>query len=250
MLPIFQPDCLSDNLPGNFIFLGNRKSGKSFMCAELLKHLSSEFDLVISFLGTKFCNDNLSRFIAEEYTSQLNFTEFNSGVLNCLWSQQERLLSTGTVRRCAVIFDDVFTNSKQDSEALTRLFFRGRHHKITCFFCCVSYSACPKPLRRCADCIFLFSALSSSDRKYLTEEYIRSSSRTAMYCLENLQEFECLVIPTWGQQQKLFRFKIESQPQTSPVEFDNEVVRLSCEEPELHRSQTTASPSSDSESEE
>ena len=211
MLPVFPAHCLSEHLPGNFIFLGNRKSGKSFMCAEILKSLQHEFDLVLSFLGTRFCNDNLSRFVAEAYSPDLNFTEFNCGVLNCLWSQQERLLSAGKVRNVAVVFDDVFTNSRQDSEALTRLFFRGRHHKVTCFFCCVSYSACPKPLRRCADCIFLFSALSSSDRKYLTEEYIRASARTALYCLENLQEFECLVIPCWGQQQRLFRFKILSQ---------------------------------------
>ena len=220
------------------------------MCAELLKHLSSEFDLVISFLGTKFCNDNLSRFIAEEYTSDLNFTEFNGNVINCLWSQQEKILSAGESRSVAVIFDDVFTNSKQDSEALTRLFFRGRHHKISSFFCCVSYSACPKPLRRCADTIFLFSALSSSDRKYLTEEYIRASSRTAMFCLENLNQYECLVIPTWGQQQRLYRFKIHSQiEQTSPSESDRLLAAPSDKVPEVSRQQTTACSSSDSENE-
>ena len=204
VLPQFDIKTLFENGGQNLIFLGNRRTGKSFLCGHILENHVRKFDLVISFLGTPFCNDKVSNLISSHYDARLNFVDFSPKVLDTLWAQQKDLLSRGISRNVCLVFDDVFTSSPHHMDCLVRLFMRGRHHKISCMFACVSVSLIPKNIRRCADFLFIFSCLTASDTKLLSEEYVSGQNqRAALWTIKNLQKYESLVLPTTGQRQKL-----------------------------------------------
>ena len=210
-LPQFPIQKLFETGSQNQILLGNRRCGKSFMAAHILKVHRNKFDIAISFLGTPYCNDEITQIISKNFDPRLNFTEFSPKTLDVLWDQQNRLLSQGIRRRVCLIFDDVFTSSPHHLDVLTRLFMRGRHCLISCIFCCVSVSLIPKNIRRCADYLFVFSVLTGSDQKLLTDEYVSAKNkRVGIWSLRNLQKFECLVLGTTGQNQKLFVYSVKT----------------------------------------
>ena len=235
-LPQFPIQKLFETGSQNQILLGNRRCGKSFMAAHILKIHRNKFDVAISFLGTPYCNDEVTQIVSKHYDARLNFTEFSPKTLDVLWNQQNRLLSQGVRRRVCLIFDDVFTSSPHHLDVLTRLFMRGRHCLISCIFCCVSVSLIPKNIRRCADHLFVFSVLTGSDQKLLTDEYVSAKNkRVGIWSLRNLQKFECLVLGTTGQNQKLFVYSVK----TSQSQADIESLPL---ERDSHREVSTTHP--------
>ena len=98
MLPVYDLDRIREFIPFNICMLGQRRSGKSVATWKLAEHLAPNFDLVISFIGTRNCNKELCDLISTRYDPRLNFVEFNPHVLEKLLEQQEKLIQLGTPR--------------------------------------------------------------------------------------------------------------------------------------------------------
>ena len=62
MLKTYDLERIRGFKPFNICLLGMRRSGKSYAAAKLTKYFDSEFDLCLSFLGTKNCNTELCAF--------------------------------------------------------------------------------------------------------------------------------------------------------------------------------------------
>ena len=98
MLPTYDLNRIREFIPFNICLLGQRRSGKSVASFKLTEFLHPDFDLVVSFLGTRNCNRELCNLIATHYDDRLNFVQFNPRVLEKLIEQQERLIEQGTPR--------------------------------------------------------------------------------------------------------------------------------------------------------
>ena len=194
-------------IPFNICMLGMRRSGKSVASFKLAEYLSPEFDMIVSFLGTKNCNIDLCELISK-HDSRLNFVEFNPLVIQTLLKQQEYLLSKGVKRRVLIVFDDVFATCQRHVELLTQLFIRGRHYQISIINSAVCFTTIQKNCRRCLDILFLYSSVCRSDNQVLSSEYIHNSFSTAQYALQNLPPYTALVIET-KRNQKLYELKFQ-----------------------------------------
>ena len=206
MLQSYDLNRINGFVPFNICMLGARRSGKSVASYKLTEYLRPRFDLIISFLGTKNCNQELCDFIGKHYDPRLNFVEFKPRVLQTLLAQQEELIEAGTPREVLIVFDDVFASNTRHVEILTQLFIRGRHYRISIINSAVCFTTVQKNCRRCLDIMFLFSSVCKSDNQILSSEYIHGSVATAQYALQNLPPYTALVIET-KRNQRLFEFK-------------------------------------------
>lgn len=229
MLQTYDLDRIHEFIPFNICLLGARRSGKSVASYKLTEFLSPRFDLVISFLGTKNCNQELCQFIGSRYDHRLNFVEFKPRVLQTLLRQQEELIQAGTPREVLIVFDDVFASNTRHVEILTQLFIRGRHYRISIINSAVCFTTVQKNCRRCLDIMFLFSSVCKSDNQILSSEYIHGSVSTAQYALQNLPAYTALVIET-KRNQRLFEFKFPLG--TDREEFGTLVMPDGIEDPE------------------
>ena len=93
-----------------------------------------------------------------------------------------------------ILVDDIVLTGK-DEDSLAHLALRGRHFNISLMMCAVSYTTLPKRCRRSLDCLCLFSLPMAGDAKLLCQEYA-SKTNMAQYCLQNLEEHQCLVMET------------------------------------------------------
>ena len=75
LLPDYPLQNLKEIIPFNIALLGQRRSGKSVSTFKICEYLMHEFDLILTFLGTKFCNPELMNLIEEN---------FDSSVFECL----------------------------------------------------------------------------------------------------------------------------------------------------------------------
>ena len=221
MLPVYDLDRIKEFIPFNICMLGQRRSGKSVATWKLAEFLAPNFDLVISFLGTKNCNRELCEFISQRFDPRLNFVEFNPLVLTKLLEQQEKLIHEGNPREVLVCFDDVFASNQKHVELLTQLFIRGRHYRISIINSAVCFTTIQKNCRRCLDLLFLYSSVCKSDNHVLSSEYIHRNLTTAQYALQNLEPYHALVIET-KRNQKLFQFRFRIQGENRLSESKSE----------------------------
>ena len=194
MLPQYDLDRIREFIPFNICMLGQRRSGKSVATWKLTEHLLPNFDLVISFLGTKNCNRELCDLIGKKFDPRLNFVEFNPRVLDKLLEQQELLINQGTPREVLICFDDVFASNQRNVELLTQLFIRGRHYRISIINSAVCFTTIQKNCRRCLDVLFLYSSVCKSDNQVLSSEYIHKNLASAQYALQNLDPYKALLL--------------------------------------------------------
>ena len=220
MLPVYDLARIREFIPFNICMLGQRRSGKSVATWKLAEYLAPDFDLIISFLGTRNCNKELCDLISTRYDPRLNFVEFNPHVLEKLLEQQEKLIQLGTPREVLICFDDVFASNQRHVELLTQLFIRGRHYRISIINSAVCFTTIQKNCRRCLDLLFLYSSVCKSDNQVLSSEYIHRNLSAAQYALQNLEPYKALVIET-KRNQKLYEFKFQIQGQS-----DHESVEM------------------------
>ena len=214
MLPNWDPDRLARKIPFVAAALGGRRMGKSTLVHHLLQRMSSRFDLVISFQGTAACSPEMRTLMEKHYDPRFVFSAWNQPLMDRLQEQQERLKLEGTNRQVVVLVDDIVLTSK-DEDAMAHLCLRGRHFNISVLAASVSYTCLPKRCRRSLDCLFLYSCPMSGDCQILCQEYA-ARSRMARYCLQNLQEYECLVMETLERKQRLYNYRVPLQTDTVP----------------------------------
>ena len=193
----------------NFVIslIGQKRCGKSVMLQHLLKFVSkhTNFDLVISFSGTRLCCPEIHSILEESFDPRFMFSKFNSRFLLTLLDQQEQLISQGKTRKVLLLFDDCDIENNEDRNTLGYLATRHRHFHISMISNAVRYSYIHKSYRSATDVLFLFTIPMYSDRKMLLLEHAENR-QLAGFAMRNLKPYESLVIQS-GFKQKLFSYR-------------------------------------------
>ena len=72
--------------------VGNRRQGKSYLNNYLCQELSGDFDLIISFMGSKHCNPELHNFLESVGLDDFQFDCWDSALMTRLEEQQQDLM--------------------------------------------------------------------------------------------------------------------------------------------------------------
>ena len=187
----------------NVALIGGRRMGKTSASSDIIERTAKHWDLVIAFIGSAACNPVLeTQMRFHKWDPRFFFSEYKESFIVRLLAQQEALKAAGTPRHCLVLVDDVvLQGSAKDS--LANLGIRGRHFNISIIMCCVSYTTIPKRLRRSLDCVLVYSCPMSGDLQTLSWEFT-SRAKMARFTLQNLKEYQCLVLETLSRTQELF----------------------------------------------
>ena len=143
------------------------------MVNHLCRELSDQFDLIISFMGSKHCNPELGSYLEGQGYGDFLFHMWDNDFMERLETQQMELMEAGRKRRVLILVDDI-TMDFADREKLAHLCCRGRHFYVSVAMLSVSYSSFHKSCRRSADFIFLFSMGCQSDRDLMATEFAHS----------------------------------------------------------------------------
>ena len=193
--------------PFVLLMVGNRRQGKSYLNNYLCQELSGDFDLIISFMGSKHCNPELHNFLESVGLDDFQFDCWDSALMTRLEHQQQELMRQGRVRRVLILVDDI-TLEHNDREKLAHLCIRGRHFHVSVSMLSVSYSNFHKSCRRSLDFIFLFSLGCATDRKLMMEEFAHKKHTCQFYMDQITQkDHTCAVLDLNEKQQKVYWFK-------------------------------------------
>ncbi len=208
VLPTWDPQRLIERKPFNLALVGGRKQGKSTAQQDLINRMSSEFDLVLCFIGSAACNPFLEHLLSTYWDPRFFFSEWDDALIEKLLVQQERLLKTGVRREVLILVDDVILTSNAD-EQLAHMAMRGRHFRISLMMCAVSYTSLPKRMRRSLDVLMVYSCPMRGDMLVLTQEYCQGNNGVARFILNNLEDHQCLVLETLTKKQQLYTWKAD-----------------------------------------
>ena len=207
MLPDWDPNRLAAKIPFNLGLIGGRRQGKSVAQADLVRRMSSRFDLVVAFIGSAACSPVLAKLMEMHWDPRFFFSTWDDELISRLLAQQEHLKKNGVTRNVLLIVDDVVVTSKAE-EQLANMGMRGRHFSISLAMCAVSYTSLPKRLRRSLDVLLVFSLPMTGDLKILTWEFCQQQEM-AQFALRNLEEHQALVLETLNKRQELFVWRAD-----------------------------------------
>ena len=236
MLPQWDPNRLISKIPMNVALIGGRRMGKTSASSDIIERTAKHWDLVIAFIGSAACNPVLeTQMRVHNWDPRFFFSEYKDDLMTKLLQQQQELKKDGRIRRVLVIVDDVILQGKC-KDSLANLGIRGRHFFVSIFMCCVSYTTCPKRLRRSLDCLLVFSLPMSGDLQVLTWEFA-SKVKMARFALDNLQKHQCLVLEKFDSNQKLY---VYTAPLLSLVDRDESRKTRATDPGESGRNPSTA----------
>ena len=196
--------------PFVLLMVGNRRQGKSYLNNHLCRELASDYDLIISFMGSKHCNPELHSFLETQGYDEFQFNQWDSDLMTRLEEQQLELIQQGRIRRVLILVDDI-TLEHNDREKLAHLCIRGRHFHVSVSMLSVSYSNFHKSCRRSCDFIVLFSLGCATDRKLMMEEFAHKKHTCQFYMNQITQkDHTCAVLNLNEKQQKVYWFKAPS----------------------------------------
>ena len=182
---------------GNLMLCGPRKSGKSVLCATLLKQAASlppqmRPDLVVCCCGGS--QADYVGIVKSNWDSRFLFNRLPPPeFMDALFDQQKALHDAGVQRNVLIVMDDA-PMDKDVRNAITEVGYRGRHYNVSVWILAISFVMCPKGLRRSLDALFIMCGLPlASDRKCLTEDFCGCAPEHALWALDNLKTHECLV---------------------------------------------------------
>ena len=194
--------------------VGNRRQGKSYM----VNHLCDQFDLIISFMGSKHCNPELGTYLEGQGFGNFLFHKWDNDLMDRLENQQMELMEEGRQRRVLILVDDI-TMDFADREKLAHLCCRGRHFHVSVAMLSVSYSSFHKSCRRSADFIFLFSMGCQSDRDLMATEFAHKKA-SCMFYIDQItaKEHTCAVLNLNQKVQKVYWYKAPLLTDTTQAE--------------------------------
>ena len=168
------------DMPDNvtIALIAKRASGKSYLTREILFH-KKEIPTTIAISKTEKLNKFYGEFIPDLYI----YDNYNSTILNKLFSRQGKMNEDNTIRkkngkkvkddRVILIMDDCMSSKGTwvKEEQILELFFNGRHHHLS-FILTMQYSiGIPPEMRSNFDYIFLLAEDFISNRKRLYDHY-------------------------------------------------------------------------------
>ena len=198
--------------------VGNRRQGKSYMVNHLCRALRDQFDLIISFMGSKHCNPELGGYLEGQGFGDFLFHKWDNEFMDRLEEQQMELMDQERKRRVLILVDDI-TMDFADREKLAHLCCRGRHFYVSVAMLSVSYSSFHKSCRRSADFIFLFSMGCQSDRELMASEFAHKKA-SCMFYIDQItaKEHTCAVLNLNQKVQKVFWYKAPLLTEPTPAE--------------------------------
>ncbi len=205
------------------IFIGKRKSGKSYTMRDIL-YYKKNYPAVKLVCPTEKLNEDFSKIIPKIFVED----EFSNDSMKKLFLRQidikkQNKKGSNIDGRIIVIFDDLLASSHlwKKNTYVKKIFMNGRHYNID-FFLSLQYSIGIDPdLRKQADYIFIFRENLMNEREKLYEHYASLIPTFKLFCriLEIVTEdFGCLVIKNVAQTnnwlENIFYYKASPQPKT------------------------------------
>lgn len=182
-----QRQIMEDNIipqhPSSVIFNGRSGSGKSNLIVNLLTRpefygrtkedepKSQYFDLIFLFSPTAK-NDDLPQYL--EIPDSRTFDEnFDAPLEHIIRTQKNIIEKNGldSAPKILIIFDDIQSQKKfMNSPNFTKMFIQNRHHGISTWVACQSFTRLPRVLRLQANALFIFPS-SGSETEILAAEF-------------------------------------------------------------------------------
>jgi hypothetical protein len=182
------------------VFIGRRRTGKSFCLRELMYHNRDiPFGTVIS--ATEDASPFFHKFVPKTYI----FTEFQEHIVENLIDRQKALLNKQKTNekfknldnRVFIILDDcLYDDSWAKTKPIRNIFMNGRHFKIF-FMITMQYPlGMPPALRTNIDYTIIMREPYIKNRKIIYENYAGMFPDFNMFCqvMDSLEKHECLVI--------------------------------------------------------
>ena len=179
------------------VFIGRRRTGKSFALRDLMFHNRDiPFGTIIS--GTEEASPFYKNFIPKTYI----FHEFDENIVNNILTRQKELLKKKDQYheykkmdpRIFLILDDcLFDNDWVRTRGIRSLFMNGRHFKVF-FLITMQYPlGIPPSLRTNVDYTFIMREPYYSNRKRIYENFAGMFPDFNMFCqvMNSLEQYEC-----------------------------------------------------------
>jgi len=181
------------------LFIGKRRSGKSFAVRDLC-HRHRDIPLGMIFSGTEKANPFFSDFFPNSFI----FSNYDPELIQTLLSRQIGIKKRNAREgnkidgRAMVILDDMMDDAKiwTKSKPIKTIFFNGRHYSLF-FIITLQYPIGMGPsLRTNVDWIFIMRENQNAIRKKIFDNYAGCFGKQDIfdYVMENLEEYNCLVI--------------------------------------------------------
>ena len=182
------------------VFIGKRKTGKSFCIRDLLYH-KRNIPLCKVISGSEIANPFFKNFMPSTFIESEFYIEKVNKVLE---RQQDLLHKINTMSeyknkdpRFLVLFDDCLHDTEwKKSSVIRNIFMNGRHYKIFFLLAMQYVFGIPATLRTNIDYVFIFRETSLQNRRKLYESFASAVPTFQMFCklMDSLGKYECLVI--------------------------------------------------------
>lgn len=164
------------------LFIGRRRSGKSFLCRWFLYNLKHRYPFVIVITGTK-SNDFWQNQIPEFTVYDVDMMD---DVLNAIFERQDAIAQVNKYlpddkkidRRVLLVLDDVLQNKDtlRFSKPLNRVYVNGRHYDISIICMIQDPRGLPPTIRENTDLCIIFRIIEGGRRASVAEEWLASLS--------------------------------------------------------------------------
>ena len=181
------------------VFIGRRRSGKSFLLQDLLYN-KRDIPYGVCISPTERASPFFQNFIPKTYI----YDEYDDRIVDKILSRQKDMKKKinrdpgfrADPRLCIIMDDCLADNIWKKSKLIRSLFMNGRHYKI--LYCLTMQYAMgiPPELRGNIDYSFIMREPSYYNRERLFKNYATSFPDFNMFCqvMDQLNKYECLVI--------------------------------------------------------
>lgn len=201
------------NKPANFLILGKRSVGKTFLVKDLILKMNQIIDNIIIFSHPNNTID-YSPIIKPEDLSKIISPFDNKYIENIIEERFKPNLPNST--KLLIIFDNVLY-SKKDFSILEKLLINARHYNIYTIITMQYPLGFPPEIRTCFDLVFVFQENFESNRKRIYEHYfglIPTYDIFVKILNQICENYTCLVVNYFGMtlklKDKLFWYKAQN----------------------------------------
>jgi hypothetical protein len=151
------------------LFIGKRNTGKSFLIKDILYHQKDRFPVGKVISATNHLNHFYDTFIPP----MLIHEEYTENILSKIYERQSIAIKDNWSNpNCFVIFDDCLSDKSWQKDPLIRkLFYEGRHSKLTFLLGIQSPNELPVNFRNNIDYVFILRNNIINDRDRLHKNY-------------------------------------------------------------------------------
>lgn len=156
--------------PSRFILCSGTQSGKTYLCAHIIKHMRFDFVLILS----TTCYDSSDVF----YTTNLgckkmiiNDIDLGKKAAASILKQQTKYKKRGKKFNIAIVFDDFIESIKKNDRFLQTLYTRGRHYNCSVFTLTQKYMGLNPAIRANTEYL-IFRFVKNTDFENIYEDYI------------------------------------------------------------------------------